>query len=190
MVPRIGGGTVRIKKRLALVAAMAMLAVTVGAVAASADVDRYQGVEYELTVTEVNGNTNYGHLFHILHDPSLDWFTGSGTYSGGTESLSSIDMTGSTLSFQSDYDDADPAYTWFPSFVLEDFPEEDEGALTFVEVAPPPTDNVYAAEGEWTATETEYKNHGQYVREAEDKKAAAHSLIGMPTQSHKKNKNK
>ena len=189
MVPRIGGGTVRIKKRLALVAAMAMLAVTVGAVAASADVERYQGVEYELTVTEVNGNTNYGHLFHILHDPSLDWFTGSGTYSGGTESLSNFDMTGNTLSFQSDYEmpPATTPYTWFPSFTLEE-----DGTLTFVEVAPPtgppPTDNVYAAEGEWTATETEYKNHGQYVKEAEDKKAAAHSLIGMPTQSQKKNK--
>ena len=50
---------------------------------------------------------------------------------------------------------------------------------------------------EWPATltltdssTTDYKNHGQYVKEAEDKKAAAHSLIGMPTQSQKKNKNK
>jgi len=167
---------------------MAMLAVAVGAVTASADVDRYQGVEYELNVTTVNGNPAYAHLFHILHVPSLDWFTGSGTYSGGTESLSNFDMTGGTLSFQSDYDDADPAYTWFPSFVLEDFPEEDQGALTFVEVAPPPTDNVFSAEGIWTAADTDYKNHGQYVKEADDKKAAAHSPIGMPIQSQKKNK--
>ena len=175
----------RSRGRLTLVMAMTMLAVAVGAVAASADVDRYQGVEYELTVTEVNGNPNYAHLFHILHAPDLDWFTGSGTYSGGTESLSNFDMTGDTLSFQSDYDDADPAYTWFPSFILEDFPE-DEGALTFVDGYG--DDNVTGAEGTWTATETEYKNHGQYVKEAEDKKAAAHSLIGMPTQSNKKNK--
>ena len=37
----------------------------------------------------------------------------------------------------------------------------------------------------WTS---EYKNHGQYVKEAEDKKAAAHSMVGMPIQSQKKNK--
>jgi hypothetical protein len=50
-------------------------------------------------------------------------------------------------------------------------------------------DNVDAAEGTWTATE--YKNHGQYVKNADDKddkQAAAHSLIGMPIQSQKKNK--
>ncbi len=33
-----------------------------------------------------------------------------------------------------------------------------------------------------------YKNHGQFVKDAEDKKAAAHSSIGMPIQSKKKNK--
>jgi hypothetical protein len=168
--------------------AMAMLAVAVGAMAASADVDRYQGVEYELNVTQVNGNTDYAHLFHIIHDPYLDWYTGSGTYDGGTESLSNFnfDMTSDTLSFQSDYDDADPAYTWFPSFILVDFPE-DEGALTFVDDYG--DDNVTGAEGEWTATETEYKNHGQFVKDAADKKGAAHSVIGMPDQSNKK-KNK
>jgi len=169
----------RSRGRLTLVLAMAMLAVAVGAVSASADVDRYQGVEYELTVTEVNDNTAYAHLFHILHVPDLGWFTGSGTYSGGTESLSNFEMTGDTLSFQSDYDSA--VYTWYPSFTLNE-----DMSMTFVDGYGP--DNVTAAEGEWTATETEYKNHGQFVKDAEDKKAAAHSSIGMPIQSQKKNK--
>ena len=82
------------------------------------------------------------------------------------------------LSFQSDYDTAD--YTWYPSLVLED-----DGTLTFVDGFG--DDNVTDAEGTYTATESEYKNHGQFVREAEDKKSAAHSLIGMPTNT-KKNK--
>jgi hypothetical protein len=183
MVPRIRGGTVRIKKRLALVAAIAMLAVAVGAVAANADVDRYQGVDYELTVTEVNEDTNYGHLFHILHDPYLDWYTGSGwsVFHDGSESLSEFDSDGNTLSFRADYDFND--YYWFPSFTLEE-----DGTLTFADDYG--DDNVTAAKGTWEATDTEYKNHGQYVREAEDKQAAAHSLIGMPSQSQKKSKNK
>jgi hypothetical protein len=184
--PRTQEEAMRMRSRLALVMAIAMLAVAVGAVTASADVDRYQGVDYELTVTEVNDNTEYAHLFHILQDPDLVAYTGSGTYSNGTktESLSSFEMTGGMFSFQSDYDNAD--YTWFPAFTLNT-----DGTLTFVEVAPPPIppgDNVFAAEGTWTATDTEYKNHGQYVKDAVDKKAAAHSLIGMPVQSQTKNK--
>jgi hypothetical protein len=183
--PRTQEETMRMRRRLALVTAIAMLAVAVGALAASADVDRYQGVEYELTVTEVNGNTDYAHLFHIIHDPYLDWYTGSGwsVFHDDSESLSDFDMDGTTLSFRSDYDFND--YYWFPSFVLEDFPGEDEGALIFVDDYG--DDNVTGAEGEWTAAETEYKNHGQFVKDAADKKGAAHSLIGMPKTS-KKNK--
>ena len=168
---------------------MAMLAVAVGAVTASADVERYQGTDYELTVTEVNGNTSYAHLFDILYDPYLDSYTGSGTYSLGTmtESLSNFrfDLAFDTLSFQSDYDEDD--YVWYPSFVLNT-----DWSMTFVDgyhlVLGELDDNVFSAEGTWTATDTEYKNHGQYVKEADDKKAAAHSLIGMPIKSQKKDK--
>ena len=183
MVPRVRGGTVRIKKRLALVAAIAMLAVAVGAVAANADVDRYQGVDYELTVTEVNGNTDYSHLFHIFRDPYLDWYTGSGwsVFHDDSESLSAFEGDDDSLSFRADYDFDD--YYWFPSFTLKD-----DGTLTFADGYGDEDDNVTEAEGTWTATDTEYKNHGQYVKQAEDKKEAAHSLIGMPTQSKKKNK--
>ena len=171
----------RLRGRLALVMATAMLAVAVGAVTASADVDRYQGVDYELTVTQVNGSPSYGHLFHIFHDPYLDWYTGSGWsfFQNGSESLSEFEGDGSSLSFRADYDFDD--YSWFPSFTLED-----DETLTFTDGYG--DDNVTGAEGTWTASDTEYKNHGQYVKEAEDKKAAAHSLIGMPTQSKKKNK--
>jgi opacity protein-like surface antigen len=172
---------VRIKKRLALVVAISMLAVAVGAVAASADVDRYQGVDYELTVSEVNGNTDYSHLFSIFRDPYLDSYSGSGwsVFHDGTESLSEFEGDDGSVSFRADYDFND--YFWFPSFILED-----DGTLTFTDGYG--DDNVTGAEGTWTATDTEFKNHGQYVKQAEDRKAAAHSLIGMPTQSKKKNK--
>jgi len=183
VVPWVGGGVVRIKKRLALVVAIAMLAVAVGAVAASADVDRYQGVDYELTVSEVNTNTDFSHLFFIFRDPYLGLYSGSGwsVFHDDSESLSEFEGDDDSVSFRADYDFDD--YVWFPSFVLED-----DGTLTFTDGYG--DDNVTAAEGTWTETDTEYKNHGQYVKEAEDKKAAAHSLIGMPTQSQKKNKNK
>jgi hypothetical protein len=181
--PRTQEVTMRMRRRLALVMAMAMLAVAVGAVSASADVERYQFTDYELNVTEVNGITAYAHMFDVRYDPSTDAYEGSGTYSNGTEteSLSNFDMTLGTLSFQSDYDDADPEYTWFPSFILNV-----DWSMTFVDGYG--ADNVTAAEGTYTATDTEYKNHGQYVKDADDKKAAAHSLIGMPVQSQKKNK--
>ena len=176
----------KLRRRLALVMAMAMLAVAAGAVAASADVERYQSADYELTVTSVNGISDYGHHFVIHYDATDDSYTGSGTYSLGTktESLSNFDTTGEPLSFQSDYDmpPATTPYTWFPSFTLNE-----DMSMTFVDGYG--ADNVTAAEGTYTMTETSsYKNHGQYVKQADDKQAAAHSLMGMPIQSQKKNK--
>jgi hypothetical protein len=179
--PRTQEGMMRLRSRLTLVMAVAMLAVAVGAVAASADVERNQGTEYELNVTEVNGNPDYGHFFYILYDPYIESFTGSGwsVYHDDSESLSEFEMDETTLSFRSDYDFND--YFWFPSFTLNE-----GGSLTFVDSYG--DDNVDTAEGTWTTADTEYKNHGQYVKEADDKKAAAHSLIGMPVQSKKKSK--
>jgi len=146
-------------------------------VAADANVERYQHVVYELTITSVNDNPAYWHDFSIAYDPDDDSYEGSGTYSGGSEAPSGYAATDDMLSFRSDYDNAD--YTWYPSFVLED----DDEALTFVDDFG--VDNVTVAEGTYTATESEFKNHGQFVREGEDKKSADHSLIGMPTKSKK-----
>jgi hypothetical protein len=167
-----------LRKRMALVLALAVLSVAASAVVAGANVERYQYVDYELTITSVNDNPAYWHDFSIQYDPYGDWSEGTGTYAGGSETPSGYAATDDMLSFQSVYDTG--AYTWYPSFVLED-----DETLTFVDDFG--VDNVTAAEGTYTATESEYKNHGQFVREAEDKKSAAHSLIGMPTKS-KKNK--
>ncbi len=170
----------RLRSRLALVMAIAMLAVAVGAVTASADVERYQFADYEITV-EVNANPAYTHTFLVSYDPNDDSYSGTGSLLGGMEEfLSDFEMNGSRLSFTSLYDRADN-YTWYPAFILGDEPD-----LVFDGSGPsviPATTT-----GTYTMTETEYKNHGQYVKEADDKKAAAHSLIGMPTQSQKKNK--
>jgi hypothetical protein len=163
-----------LRKRMALIMALAVLSVAASAVAAGANVERYEYVDYELTITSVNGDPAYWHDFSIAYDPDDDSYEGSGTYSGGSEAPSGYAATDDMLSFQSDYDT--DAYTWYPSFVLEE-----DLTLTFVDGFG--GDNVTAAEGTYTATE--YKNHGQFVREAEDKKSAAHSLIGMPTKSKK-----
>ena len=168
----------KLRKRMAVVLAIAMLAVVGSGMAAGANVDRYQYVDYELEVTGVNGNSAYWHTFSIHYDPDLDEYSGAGVYAGGSETGSNFEVTEDSIGFQSDYDTA--AYTWFPYFTLNS-----DGTLTFVDDFGP--DNVFDAEGTYTVTESEYKNHGQFVREAEDKKAAAHSLIGMPTNS-KKNK--
>jgi hypothetical protein len=170
----------KLRKRMALVMAIAVLGVAASAVAAGANVERYQYVDYELTITSVNGNTAYWHDFSIYFDPDGYLSEGTGVYNGGSETPSGYAATDDMLSFRSDYDNVTPQYAWYPSFVLED-----DGTLTFVDGFG--DDNVTDAEGRYTATESEYKNHGQFVREAEDKKSAAHSLIGMPTKS-KKNK--
>ena len=175
--PRTQEETMRMRSRLALVMAIAMLGVAVGAVTASADVDRYQGIDYEITV-EVNANPDYTHTFLVFHDPYVDSYTGTGSLLGGMEEfLSDFEMDGSRLSFTSLYDRSDD-YTWYPAFILGDEPD-----LVFDGSGPsviPATTT-----GTYTMTETDYKNHGQYVKEAEDKKAAAHSLIGRPKTSKK-----
>ena len=168
----------RLRRRTVLVLAIAMLGVAGSAVAAGASVDRHQYVDYELMITGVNGNSAYWHDFSVQYDPDLDTHSGTGDYSGGTETPSGFEVTDDSMSFRSDYDSV--AYTWFPSFTLNS-----DGTLTFNDDFGP--DNVFDAEGTYTVTESEYKNHGQFVRESEDKKAAAHSLVGMPTNS-KKNK--
>ena len=169
-----------LRKRLATATVLAVLMAVVGAAAAGASVERYQFTDYEIEVTEVNGIDAYRHTFEVRYDPSTDGFEGSGWswFHDGGESLSAFEMAGSTLAFRSDYDFDD--YVWYPRFALNE-----DGTLTFDDGYG--DDNVFAAEGTYTATDTEYKNHGQFVKDSDDKKAAAHSMIGMPIQS-KKNK--
>jgi len=180
------------RRRLALVTAMAMLAVAVGAVAASADVERCQSTsdtyllfadgrnyhEYTVDVADsCDGAYSATGMFmgtdlSNLADQGPTWYQVlSGWLSGDT-----------TISFHSDYLNT-PTY-WF------DFTGTTTDEVVWDGTGTDPN-------REWPATltltdssTTDYKNHGQYVKEAEDKKAAAHSLIGMPTQSQKKNKNK
>jgi hypothetical protein len=168
----------KLHKRIAMVMTVAMLAVVIPAMAAGANVERHQYVDYELEITGVNSNPAYWHDYSIHYDPDTGEYTGTGEYFGGTETGSDFEVTDESIGFRSDYDTA--SYTWFPYFTLNP-----DGTLTFIDGFGP--DNVDDAEGTYTVTETEHKNHGQFVREAEDKKAAAHSLIGMPTKS-KKNK--
>jgi len=181
--PRTQEGTMRMRRRLALVTAVAMLAVAVGAMAASADVERYQYTDYEITV-EVNEVADYTHVFFVRYDPGDDSYSGTGSVPalGIDEELSNFEMDDNRLSFDALYiTGPNTGYIWYPAFILGDEPDlEFDGSGPGVEKD--------TTTGSYTTTETEYKNHGQYVKQAEDKKAAAHSLIGMPTQSNKKNK--
>jgi hypothetical protein len=177
--PRTQEEAMRMRSRLALVTTIAMLAVAVGAVTASADVDRNQGTDYEITV-EVNATPAYTHTFLVQYDPYADSYTGTGYVGDIDEKLSDFEMNGSRLSFTSLYDRTDN-YTWYPAFILGDEPD-----LVFDGSGPSVVPETTT--GTYTVTETDYKNHGQYVKDAVDKKAAAHSLIGMPVQSQKKSK--
>ena len=56
----------------------------------------------------------------------------------------------------------------------------DDGTFTFVDGYTPESDNVTAATGTWTSSESDYKNHGQYVKAMGGGPEAAHSCIGKP----------
>ena len=74
-----------LRKRTAIVLAVAMLAVASSAIAASADVERYQYVDYELQITGVNGNPAYWHNFSVHYDPDTGEYSATGEFNGGTE---------------------------------------------------------------------------------------------------------
>jgi hypothetical protein len=181
----------RMRSRLALVMAIAMLAVAVGAVTASADVERCQSTSD--TYLLLADGRNYHEYTVDATNPCDGAYSATGMFMGTDpmnlaargvlwhQVLSDWFDDDTTISFHSDYPYSSTGY-WF-------------------EFTGTTTDGVLwdgtgiQANGDWPATltltdssTTDYKNHGQYVKDAEDKKAAAHSLAGMPVQSQKKNK--
>ena len=152
------------RSRLALVMAMAMLGVAVGAVAASADVERCQSTS-DTYLLFADGR-NYHEYTVDVADSCDGAYSATGMFMG--TDLSNL---------------ADQGPTWYQ--VLSGWLSGDTTISFHSDYL-----NISTYWFDFTGTTTDYKNHGQYVKEAEDKKAAAHSLIGMPTQSQKKNKNK
>ncbi len=74
-----------------------------------------------MTVTEVNETPAYAHLFLIHYDPDVDdRYTGyRNVQRRHRESLSSFEMAGSRLSFQS-LTTTRRNYTWYPAFMLNE----------------------------------------------------------------------
>jgi hypothetical protein len=186
--PRTQEGPMRMRRRLALVMATAMLAVAVGAMAASADVDRYQGTTTEYEATYTYETVDYPQTFTMVFDEYTGMFSGPGNQPvwGATWTEGMID--GLLIHYTTEYLDS-PKPAGAESYVVT----VDDATFD------PETGNF---EGVWSdtggaggdvvgvageSTPTDYKNHGQYVKGQMDKQAAAHSLIGMPIQSQKKN---
>jgi hypothetical protein len=160
----------------------AILAVSVGlmlavALPAGAKVERYQYTDYTINVTSVNGNTAYIHTFYLTHNPCTDVVTGYGVnhYHGDSnETLSNIQFDGDKLSFRADYDINN--YYWEPGFILNA-----DGTFTWDGGS---AGGVDTATGTWESTQTDYKNHGQYVAQSINGHGPdAHSCIGMPVVS-------
>jgi hypothetical protein len=146
-----------------------------------AGVERYQFTDYTINVTSVNGSSAYTHEFNIRYNPCSDSFSGTGTYTGTGgpwgETLSMFSKSGDTLSFKAVYQGGNVGYTWYPSFTLSG------GTLGFVDGYGP--DNVNAATGTYTMSQTSY-NHGEYVAESIDEYGPdARSCIGMPIVSNR-----
>lgn len=162
--------------KLALVIALMMV---VGMMAAGplagADVDRQQVKTLELTATLFG---SYEHRYIITTECGTtygtgewraDWAAPSGNYT--TETLTNVVWNGDLVSFDAVYDGPhSPGYTY-----------HFEGNLT----TGFSTANDTFGAGSWTnsitdSDVTEYRNHGAFVKQSEDKKAAAQSCVGMP----------
>ena len=179
----------RLRSRLALVMAIAMLAVAVGAVTASADVERYQ-FEESTYVLDLDVGTHFYHEYTATLNESTGEYEYTGSYLGTTlpgiqkfaEIVSNWVDDGISLSFRSDYDNG--SGYWF------EFDGTVDGVDVWTGSGLSSTDQEFTENMTLTKTDSERTdyNHGQYVKGADDKKAAAHSLVGMPIKSQKKDK--
>ena len=180
----------RLRSRLALVMAMAMLAVAVGAVTASADVERCQSTSD--TYLLLADGLNYHEYTVDVADSCDGAYSATGMFMGTDPSnlveqgptwyqvLSDWFDDDTTISFHSDYPNS--STYWF------DFTGTTTDGVLWNGTGTDPNRDWPATLTLTDSSTTDYKNHGQYVKEADDKKAAAHSLIGMPIQSQKKDK--
>ena len=153
----------------------AVIAVLVGLLAAPAlageGPERYQSETRTYQIAVLN---TYIHNYTVTLNPCdgtivIDGSTpvDSGYYT--EETVTGVLLNG-VISFHSEYDGPhDPTYSWNGSFPIAG------GALS----------GDYLGTVTLTGTsETEYKNHGQFVREMGGGADAAHSCIGMPVQAH------
>ncbi len=141
---------------------------------ATADVERHQIVTNEYTIT-VNGTYDYDFEFEL----ACGVVTGTGSVLSytetveGTVELVDVDLVKGTISFKSTYD---TGYWWTGTF------DTYGGAVSNITTSLGQTGLTAAATLD-ASDRTEYKNHGQYVKDMGGGADAARSCIGMPVQT-------
>lgn len=165
------------KKVFAILPVLALLAMSS---VAYADVERVVGswsLLGEHGIVFSCGAGTYPHTAVIsAEDPETGVFSGIGTYDPNSSYTWDINgvVDGNDVTFTIIYTGANSGYTLHGDGVISP-----DGSVTGDVDNNCQTFDMAAG----TATMAEYKNHGQYVRSQADKKAAAHSRIGMPTNS-------
>ena len=180
----------RLRKRLALVLAMALVGVAASAVTAGADVPRCQEVTVEYTVDYYLAGISgpFSQTFTVIINACDGTFEGEGSVpdgGGGTwVSWTEGNIDGTDISYTSTYD-VESGYTVTVTGTYDSVTYNFVGEWSDNYSAGPRTDE--NVEGTATSSsESNYKNHGDYVA-ANNGPAAAHSSIGMPTVSNKNN---
>jgi len=154
-----------------IITAIGALAIT-GAVAgtASADVQRYQEQTGTLTSHVAYGDQSSVHTYKVTINPCDGTFTGNDGSSrwAENEQITSGKINGNDITFHATYPDG---YSWD---VASGGNGSDIVGRTFQVTNDLTTTNI-----------TNYKNHGEFVKQSADKNDAAHSCIGMPVNSSK-----
>lgn len=166
-------------KKLAILGALGALLLM--AVPAMAKVDRVQ--DWDLTASTPIafgcGGGTYNHTLNaVTNDPSDGSFVGNGTYDPNILYTWGIngDISENDITFTLVYTGINAGYTLNGIGVIAA-----DGSISGTTDGNCQTFSMPA--GAATPIPTYYKNHGQYVKSQPDKKAAAHSRIGMPAQS-------
>ncbi len=175
----------RLRKRLALVLAMALVGVAASAVTAGADVPRCQEATVTYTVDYFLGAAGpYSQTFTVTINLCDGTFEGEGDVPGFGVSWTEGNIDGTDISYTSTYD-VELGYTVTVTGTFDSVTYNFVGEWSDNWSGGPRTDeNVVGTAS--ASSESDYKNHGDYVA-ANNGPAAAHSSIGMPTVSNKNN---
>jgi hypothetical protein len=170
-------------KKFNLAVALAAVATMAVASAASASVERYQ--EGTLTIIAVQPEGAVGqwqnvwtHTYDVLLNPCDGSFAGTGEFSGtingfyDTETITG-QLDGDTVSFTAVYDNHPISYT------LSGAPLDSTTVTLATSLPVVDFDLEFTVDATFHA-ETNYKNHGEYVKKLGGGSDAAHWCIGMP----------
>ena len=171
-------------KKLILALVVAALAVMAVASSALAAVERYQTQTMTITAVQPEGAINqfgnvWTHTYNVTLNPCDGSFSGTGSFKGtiggvqnDVETISGH-IVGNTVSFTASRDSDGLEYS------LANAPL-DNNTVTHATSTPVAPWALQFKVSKTTTNTSEYKNHGDYVKQAGDKADAAHSCIGMP----------